>query len=275
MTETTIGPSVEIGPAGALEEVAIEVAGHAAELVRGALGRAEIVGTKSTPTDVVTGTDMAAEDLIRRELERRSPGCSILGEEQGLSSGAGDVVWIVDPIDGTVNFAYDLPVVGISLAATIAGRVVAGAVADVLRGEIYSAAVGQGARCDGGTISVGAVGQPAEALVFTGFSYDAARRAAEAETLTRVLPAVRDIRCMGSAALNLCWVASGRGDAFFERDLKVYDWAAAALVAAEAGAVLYLPPTGKATVDGCRHSDDDLVLAAGPGLADILLPLVS
>ncbi len=275
MTETSTSRAVGVDPAEALEEVAVDVAGRAAGLVRSVLGRAEIVGTKSTPTDLVTGTDVAAEDLIRRELECRSPGCSILGEEQGLSSGAGEVVWIVDPIDGTVNFAYDLPVVGVSLAATIDGRVVAGAVADVLRDEIYSASAGRGARRDGSPVYVGQVDRPDAALVLTGFSYDAARRAAEAETLTRVLPAVRDIRCMGSAALNLCWVASGRGDAFFERDLKVYDWAAAALVAAEAGAVVHLPEVVDVTVDGCRRSVDDLVMAAGPELADALLPLVS
>lgn len=258
-----------------LESVAVDVALLAAELVGDEAGCSTVSGTKSSPTDVVTETDLAAEKLIRRELEQRCPGSSIVGEELAETNGSNGVGWIVDPIDGTVNFAYDLPVFSVSIAATIGGRVVAGAVADVVRGETFSAAVGAGARRDGVGIEPTAVGDLSQALVLTGFSYDAAIRATEAAILTSVLPAVRDIRCMGSAALNLCWVGCGRGEAFFERDLKVYDYAAGALIAAEAGAVVQLPAGAGLVVPGVVASTDDLVLASVAGIVDPLRTLVA
>ncbi len=247
-----------------LETIAREVAALAAGLVRESVGRATVAGTKSTVTDLVTETDVAAEKLIRQELEQRCPGSSVIGEELADTDGTSGVGWIVDPVDGTVNFAYDLPVVSVSIAATLDGVVVAGAVADVLRGEVFSAAGGRGARRNGETIGARAIDEITLALILTGFSYDSAKRAAEAEVLTRVLPACRDIRCMGSAALNLCWVACGRGDAFFERGLNVYDYAAGALIAAEAGARTALPGPG-----------DDLVLVSAPGIHDELEALVA
>ncbi len=258
-----------------LESVAVDVALLAAELVGDEAGCSTVSGTKSSPTDVVTETDLAAEKLIRRELEQRCPGSSIVGEELAETNGSNGVGWIVDPIDGTVNFAYDLPVFSVSIAATIGGRVVAGAVADVVRGETFSAAVGAGARRDGVGIEPTAVGDLSQALVLTGFSYDAAIRATEAAILTSVLPAVRDIRCMGSAALNLCWVGCGRGEAFFERDLKVYDYAAGALIAAEAGAVVQLPAGAGLVVPGVVASTDDLVLASVAGIVAPLRTLVA
>ncbi len=258
-----------------LESVAVDVAVLAAALVRDEAGCSTVSGTKSSPTDVVTETDLAAEKLIRRELEQRCPGSSIVGEELAETNGSNGVGWIVDPIDGTVNFAYDLPVFSVSIAATIGGRVVAGAVADVVRGETFSAAVGSGARRDGVGIEPSTVDDTSQALVLTGFSYDAAIRATEAAILTTVLPAVRDIRCMGSAALNLCWVGCGRGEAFYERDLKVYDYAAGALVAAESGVGVRLPAGAGLVVPGAIASDDDLVLASVAGLVEPLLTLVA
>lgn len=219
-----------------LEFVALEVAELGAAYVRSELGRARTAATKTTPTDVVTHTDMECERLIRSELLARCPGSSIMGEEFADAAGGNNVGWVVDPIDGTVNFLYDLPVVSVSIAATVGGRVVAGAVADVLRSETFSATEGTGARRDGHPIRPTTRNVLGEALVATGFAYSAEVREQEAEIVARLLPACRDIRCMGSAALNLCWVACGRVDGFYERDLKPYDYAAGALIAAEAGA---------------------------------------
>ena len=239
-----------------LELVAIDVARAAARLVAEASGSARTTRTKSSPTDVVTNTDLESETLIRRELRARCPGSAIVGEEYGDGAGTNRVGWVVDPIDGTVNFLYDLPVVAISIAATIDGRVVAGAVADVHRDETYSAHIDGGARRDGNPIAPSDADRLDQSLVGTGFSYDAELRRLQASTLSEVLPRCRDIRCMGSAALNLCWIACGRLDAYFERDLKTYDYAAGALIAAEAGADVQLP-------DG-----SDLTLATAPGISE-------
>ena len=253
-----------------LEAMAAEVASLAAALIADAIGGATVTATKSSPTDVVTETDVAAEKLIRSELETRCPGSSIFGEELVDQLGSTGVGWIIDPLDGTVNFSYDLPVVSVSIAATVDSRVVAGAVADVLRQETFSASVGNGATRDGQPIAASSAEALAQALVLTGFSYDAGKRAEQAEVLTRVLPATRDIRCMGSAALNLCWVACGRAEAYFERDLKVYDYAAGAFIAAEAGAAVDLPTPGTRGEAGT-----DLLLAAGPRPRGALQGLVA
>ncbi len=228
-------------PAQHLELVARDVTRLAANLVGQSIGRAAAARTKSTPTDVVTHTDLESERLIREELASRCPGSAIVGEEFDDRSGTNGVGWIVDPIDGTVNFLYDLPVVSISVAATIDGDVVAGAVTDVLRGETFSAARGYGSRLDNRAITPSVVTSHDDALVGTGFAYSASVRSEQAQALTRILPNCRDIRCMGSAALNLCWVGCGRLDAFFERDLKVYDYAAGLLIAQEAGATVRDP----------------------------------
>ncbi len=234
-------PAGVLSPAKHLELVASDVAEQAAELVRAALGDAVPSGTKSSDTDVVTNTDLLSERLIRDELTTRCPGSTIVGEEFDDQPGANGVGWIVDPIDGTVNFLYDLPVISVSIAATIDGVVVAGAVCDILRGETFSAARGEGARRDNAPIECSTTTTLGQALVGTGFAYDASARAEEASILTRVLPACRDIRCMGSAALNLCWVGCGRLDGFYERSIQTYDYAAGALIASESGATVELP----------------------------------
>lgn len=246
-----------------LEHIAAEVAGHGAALVRAEVGSASLAGTKSSATDAVTHVDIRAEQLIRHELATRCPGSSIVGEELGPEDGSNEIGWIVDPIDGTVNFLYDLPVVSVSIAATVRGDVVAGAVADVLREETYSASVGSGARRDDHPITANDSDELALSLVATGFSYDSSRRAEQAETVGRLLPLARDIRCMGSAALNLCWVACGRLDAYYELDLKIYDYAAGAFIAAQAGAAVSIPE---------RHAD--LLVAAAPRLSESLLAVI-
>jgi myo-inositol-1(or 4)-monophosphatase len=150
-------------------------------------------------------------------------------DRQAGRTGSNRVGWIVDPLDGTVNFLYGLPVVSVSIAATIDGCVVAGAVADVYQGEVYSAAIGGGAHLGSEPLTVSDGPDISQALVGTGFSYNSTIRAQQAETLVRLLPKCRDIRCMGSAALNLCWVGSGALNGYYERDLKPYDFAAGVL----------------------------------------------
>ena len=190
---------------------------------------------------MVTATDIESEALIRRELLERCPGSSIAGEELEDDPGMNSVAWTVDPIDGTVNFLYDLPVVSVSIAASIDGRTVAGAVVDVLRNETFSASLGGGARRDGEPVSATLTADLGQSLIGTGFSYSSERRAEQSSILNRLLPVVRDIRCMGSAALNLCWIGSGRLDGYYEHDTKTYDYAAGALIAAESGARVELP----------------------------------
>ena len=243
--------------------VAADVTTLAARLVADAVGSAATSRTKTSPTDVVTETDLQSETFIRRELRERCPGSTIVGEEYDDSHGTNRVGWIVDPIDGTINFLYDLPVVAISVAATVDGEVVAGAVADVHRRELFHAALGGGAFRDGAPIGPSRRDRLDQSLIGTGFSYDALLRAEQAAVVSRVLLSCRDIRCMGSAALNLCWVACGRLDAYFERDLKVYDHAAGALIAAEAGAVV------------TSLSASDLIVASEPSIEPEIRSLVS
>ena len=208
----------------------------------GRSGRPEVTATKSSPTDVVTEMDRAAEALITGRLRAERPGDAVLGEEGG-ESGRGRVRWIIDPLDGTVNYLYGLPDWAVSIAAEVDGTLVAGVVAVPVRGEVFTAVSGGGAwlragdeppvplRCNTGV-------PLAEALVATGFGYEAGRRAVQGEVVAAVLPRVRDIRRGGSAAVDLCSVAAGRVDAFYERGLNYWDYAAGGLIATEAGARL-------------------------------------
>ncbi|NLU81377.1 inositol monophosphatase [Rhodococcus sp. HNM0569] len=263
-----------------MRRVAVDVALEAAELVRStrpalfgrsgtARAEAGSVAAKSTATDPVTVVDTESERLIRTLLARLRPGDAILGEEGGEQAGADadGVRWVVDPIDGTVNFLYGLPAYAVSIAAQIGGRSVAGAVVDVAAGDVYSAAAGGGATVadpsgDVSTLRCNRVTDLSMALVATGFAYSATRRRAQGELVAALLPRVRDIRRVGSAALDLCMVAAGRVDAHYEHGLSPWDWAAGALVAAEAGAVLVLPDAESTGADG------RLTVAAAPGIAD-------
>jgi myo-inositol-1(or 4)-monophosphatase len=223
-----------------LEAIAVEVAGRAAQHIATS-GRATSIGTKSSDTDVVTQTDIDTEALIRDELRVATPGCGIIGEEGGTHGTLARVQWVIDPLDGTVNFLYGLPVFAVSIAAAIDGEFVAGAVVDVLRGDRFAASLGRGARLNGSAITVSGCASMPTALIATGFSYTPTLRALQGAIVQRLLPAARDIRCFGSAALQLCWVACGRFDGYFERDIKLWDWAAGALIASEAGATVELP----------------------------------
>lgn len=249
-----------------LERIAIDAAVAAAGLVRAAHGEGRRAGltTKSSPTDIVTQTDLDSERLIHRHLVAVTPDAGFVGEEATAQPTPGRLQWIVDPLDGTVNFHYGLPVVAVSVGAAIDGRVVAGAVVDVFRNETFSAAIGHGARLDGDPITVSDCPELGQALVTTGFSYRAALRATQGEVVTRVLPQARDVRCFGSAALQLCWVGCGRVDAYFERDIKLWDHAAGSFIAGEAGARVELP---------CPENEG-LTIAGTPKVFDALLDLV-
>ncbi|MEI7545982.1 MAG: inositol monophosphatase family protein [Mycobacteriaceae bacterium] len=262
-----------------LRAVAEQLAAEAAAFVRRrrtetfgvpAGSAAAQVRAKSSPTDPVTIVDTETEQLIRRRLAELRPGEPILGEEGGgQAADSGTVRWVVDPIDGTVNFVYGIPAYSVSIAAQLDGRSVAGAVADVVSGDIYSAGIGLGAH-----VLVGGVRSPLRcseaddlsmALLGTGFGYEPNRRAAQAALLAQMLPVIRDIRRIGSAALDLCMVAAGRLDAQYEHGLSAWDWAAGALIAAEAGAVLVLPEPDEPGTTG------SLVLVAAPGVAAQLI----
>lgn len=241
-------------PAAALETIAVAAVLRGAATVRDAAGQLGSVHTKSSPTDPVTALDVEVEQVVRRFLANETPGASFLGEEAGSRRGESALGWILDPIDGTVNLTYDLPAISVSLAATMDGEVVAGAVVDIWRDEVFAASLGGGARRDGERIGPSSVEDLASALVATGFAYTSAGRTVEAAAVSRVLAAARDIRGFGSTALHLCWVACGRLDAYYQRHVKPWDHAAGSLIAAEAGARVELPTT----------DNDELLLAASP-----------
>lgn len=237
-----------------LLQIAVTVARSAGDMLLDGLHRTRTsVRTKSTGTDMVTEMDLASESLIVASLHRQRPRDAIVGEEGARQEGTTGVRWIVDPLDGTTNYLYGWPAFAVSIAAELDGSVAVGVVHDPSHAETFAAVRGAGAWLSSPDDTPGApdtvpahdgrrplqVDAPprlADALVGTGFNYDATLRARQAEVLTRVLPLVRDIRRAGSAALDLCWVASGRLDAFFEAGLQPWDWAAGALVAGESGA---------------------------------------
>jgi myo-inositol-1(or 4)-monophosphatase len=215
--------------------IASEVAREAGALLRDRPARLQ-VSSKTTPTDAVTEMDRASERLIIDRI--LAAGDRIVGEESGKRDGAvgDDVTWFVDPIDGTVNYLYNLPQFSVSIAAQIAGESVAGVVYDVMRDEMYAATRGGGATCSGVPLRCTAQTDLGLSLIATGFAYAAETRNVQAAVLTTVLPAVRDIRRLGSAALDLCAVAAGRVDGYYEAGMQPWDWAAGALIAREAGA---------------------------------------
>ena len=224
-----------------LLHLAVEVAVEAAELVR-VRRRAgvEVAATKTSPVDIVTEVDRATERLIHDRLMAARPDDGFLGEEGGSSESASGVVWIVDPIDGTVNFLYGIPTYAVSIAAVVGAESVAGVVVNVQSGERFTATRGGGAFLDGDRLQVRSK-QPvplSHRLVGTGFNYVAEIKSRQTVAVSAMLHEVRDIRRIGSAALDLCAVACGRYDAYVEEGLNAWDMAAGGLVATEAGARL-------------------------------------
>ncbi|MFN8039241.1 MAG: inositol monophosphatase family protein [Acidimicrobiales bacterium] len=221
----------------ALADLALAMAERAATALVAGLGeRRTAVDTKTSPTDMVTDMDRAAERIITEGLLDARPDDGILGEEGTDRAGRSGVRWIVDPLDGTTNYLYGHAGFAVSIAAEQGGRVVAGAVVDPMHGDAFRAVLGGGATRNGDPVRCSEVADPAVALVATGFSYEPERRARQAAVLTQVLPRIRDIRRVGAAAVDLCSVACGRVDAFWEKGLAPWDHAAGALIAAEAGA---------------------------------------
>jgi myo-inositol-1(or 4)-monophosphatase len=262
---TTAGGAGQAVTAEDLLLLAREVAAEAAQFVRASrpAGRVSVAGTKSTLTDPVTAIDTATEQLIRSAITAVRPDDAFLGEEGGSSTGTSGVSWIVDPIDGTVNFIYGIPAYAVSIAAQAEGRVVAGVVCNIATGEEFSAQLGAGARLVDADGSLQALRVPdlddlSQALVATGFGYDAAGRMQQSRSVTSLIGQIRDIRRVGSAALDLCSLAAGRVDAYVERGLNPWDHAAGVLVVREAGGVV----TG---LDG-DEPDSRLLVAAPPAL---------
>jgi len=226
-----------------LLDLARSIALEAAELA--ARRRAEgvsVAATKSSIVDVVTEADREVEALIRGRISAARPADGFLGEESGAESGTSGLTWVVDPIDGTVNYLYGIPQYAVSIAVVegepdpTTWRALAGCVVNPVLGEVYTAVAGGGAWLGERELRVAEPVPLERVLVATGFSYDAATRTAQGALVTRLLSRVRDIRRAGSAALDLCAVGAGRVDAYFERTLNPWDQAAGALVAREAGA---------------------------------------
>jgi myo-inositol-1(or 4)-monophosphatase len=216
------------------------------------------VATKSTATDVVTAADRAVERHVREALHAARPFDVVLGEEYGGGEQRAPVRWIVDPIDGTVNYLYGLPQYAVSLAAEVDDEVVAGVVRNAETGHEWTAVRGGGAFTGGRRLAVSGETVLAQALVGTGFGYAAGRRRHQARVLAGLIGEIRDIRRLGAASLDLCLVAEGTLDAYYEKGLNAWDHAAGGLVAAEAGAL----------VTGLRGAPPgpDMVLAAPPAL---------
>lgn len=249
-------------PDGADLEALLALAVTAADLVVPRLrevqrARTTNAGTKSSPTDMVTEFDRWSEATIVAAITAARPDDGFIGEEGASSPGTSGVVWLIDPIDGTTNFVYDIPGSAVSIAARVDGTEAIGLVHDLVRDERFTAMAGCGATVDGVAISASGHAELATALVATGFSYDADRRRGQAETLVDLLPRIRDIRRSGGAAVDLCSVACGRADAYYEVGLNPWDWAAGSLIAREAGAIVSMP------------TDDAAPIAASaPALAD-------
>ncbi|MFK0048983.1 inositol monophosphatase family protein [Streptomyces sp. NPDC090741] len=250
-----------------LLDVGLDAARQAGELLRdGRPADLAVAATKSSPIDVVTEMDIAAEKLITGILARRRPEDGLLGEEGADVPGTSGVRWVVDPLDGTVNYLYGLPSWSVSIAAEYEGRTVVGVVAAPMRRETYHAVRGGGAWLGGVRLACRAAAPLDQALIGTGFAYLQARKEQQAEVVRRVIPRVRDIRRGGSAALDLSDVAAGRLDAYYERGLNPWDLAAGELIAREAGAITGGRPG--------QPASGELALAATPAVFASLQPLL-
>lgn len=269
-------PSTDVPDSAVLRDIAVDVAVRAAGRIsarRSELGDVrQFATTKSSAVDPVTVVDTMAEDFIADRLEALRPDDGIIGEEGAERASLSGVSWVVDPIDGTVNFLYGVPQYAVSIAAAVDGEVVSGAVVNVATGAVYSAAAGHGATVErggvGSPLRCNPVADPALALVATGFAYTSTRRQAQADLLGRVLPQVRDIRRMGAAALDLCQVAEGTVDAYYEHGIHCWDYAAGMIIAREAGAVVHAPGLSTPGVSG------ELTFAAAGALEPALSALL-
>jgi myo-inositol-1(or 4)-monophosphatase len=262
----TTPPPIDPQLPGELERFAVELARGAVAVVaahgRGALA----VSSKSSVTDLVTAADRASERWLVEQIAAQRPADAILGEEGAGSAGTSGVRWLLDPIDGTVNYVLGLPHYAVSIAAEVEGEVQAGAVCNVASGEAFRAHLGGGAYLGDTRLSGPREIPLARAVVGTGFSYDAAQRARQGAVVAALLPRLADIRRFGSASLDLCAVAAGRLDAYFEAGLQTWDYAAGVLIATEAGCA----------ASGLRNRapSSHLTAVAGPALAQEFFALL-
>ncbi len=250
--------------------VAVEAGALILEARRGAVS---VAAAKSSSVDVVTQVDRDAEALIRGRLAELRPGDGFFGEESGAEGGTSGLTWVVDPIDGTVNYLYGIPHYAVSIAVVEgepdpqSWRAVAGVVINPASGELYTATAGGGAFLGGQSLRIADAVSLEQSLLATGFAYRAETRAEQGAAVARLLPHVRDIRRMGTASLDLCAVASGRVNAYFERTLNPWDHAAGALIATEAGAAVEGMPGARA--------DHRFTLAAHPSAIAALRTLLA
>lgn len=252
----------------ALHHLAAVVAEEAGTYLLDAIDRQRTaVTTKSSPTDMVSEMDRAAESRITTLITQERPDDGLLGEEGASGAGTSGIRWVIDPLDGTTNYLYRLPAWAVSVAAEDAEGALVGAVFDPSQAELFTAIRGVGAWCNGRPLLVAGTETLATALVATGFSYQPDERRSQAQALVEILPAVRDIRRVGAAALDLCWVAAGRVDAYFERGLQPWDLAAGGLIAREAGAWV-------GSFDGGPPRPGSVV-ASAPHLREPLLDLLA
>ncbi|GGY94008.1 inositol monophosphatase [Streptomyces nitrosporeus] len=250
-----------------LLDLALEAARRAGALLRD--GRPDDLGvaaTKSSPVDVVTEMDIGAEKLITGFLSDRRPADGFLGEEGASSEGSSGIRWVIDPLDGTVNYLYGLPTWAVSIAAERDGERVVGVVEAPMRRETFHAVLGGGARLNGEPLRCRPAAPLGQALVSTGFNYVTEVRTHQAAVAERLIPRLRDIRRGGSAAVDLCDVAAGRLDGYYERGLHPWDLAAGDLIAREAGALTGGRPG--------RRPDRELTVAATPGVFEPLQALL-
>lgn len=235
--------SVNEAPIGRVEpdvllEIAVEAARASGRLLRERFRRGDerALHAKTTPTDLVSEADLASQRAIRELLSLRRPDDGFLGEEDGVSTtGSSGLTWVVDPLDGTVNFLFGIPQWCVSVAVEDAEGALAGAIYDPMREETFTARRDAAPECNGEALAPARSCELPDAMVATGFAYDARVRAAQGPVLAALLPRVRDIRRLGSAALDLAWTAAGRYDAYFERTVKPWDIAAGVLICRCAG----------------------------------------
>ncbi|MFE7522536.1 inositol monophosphatase family protein [Streptomyces halstedii] len=250
-----------------LLDLALEAARRAGALLRdGRPADLGVAATKSSPIDVVTEMDIGAEKLITGFLSDRRPADGFLGEEGASAEGTSGVRWVIDPLDGTVNYLYGLPTWAVSIAAERDGERVVGVVEAPMRRETFHAVLGSGAHLNGEPLRCRPTAPLDQALVSTGFNYVTEVRTHQAEVARRLIPRLRDIRRGGSAAIDLCDVAAGRLDGYFERGLHPWDLAAGDLIAREAGALTGGRPG--------LPANGDLTVAATPGVFEPLQTLL-
>lgn len=265
-----VASAASAATAATLLDLARDIALRASEFALDARrAGVSVAATKSTPTDVVTAADRDTEALIRSLILDARPDDGIVGEEESTHIGTSGVDWVVDPIDGTVNFLYGIPAWAVSIAVVegaaggdVGGTTLAGVVVNPVTGELFEASAGGGARLAGRELAVNSDVPIASALIGTGFGYSADKRHEQTTVLLELITKVRDIRRIGSAALDLCAVAAGRLDAYYERGLNAWDHSAGALIAREAGARVGGPHGGR--------ESRELLVAAAPGLYEEL-----